>query len=275
MMNDHGSTEKCLPAPEQRPPPSLDGVYGGTELHRLARRNEWTMLLASFDIEKAKILNEHYRTPLHYAIEQGTAPDEVVLELIRIAPFQIRVKDVSGSTPLHLGCQFGIGLAVVEYMLEMDDLLTSGDDNKSIVTMRNNDNKIPLQIFKLSQKMSRAVKKLLDTDWSCNFWKHHREEFVPVLLTLTAASPLEEEHKKEAMGNHLPRFQNRISQSGRQLSARLSQVVTSVKERQRQQQRETEQFHGEQRRNALLEGRRRLSAGVATLVASMKDVTSH
>jgi hypothetical protein len=279
MMNaDNNSQASFLLSPEQRPPQRMDGVFGGTELHRLARRGEWSMLLASFDVETSKILNEHSRTPLHYAIEQGNAPDEVVLELIRIAPFQVRVKDVAGNTPLHLGCQFGMGLAVLEYILEMDDILTGGDDNKSIVTMPNNDNNTPLQIFNLSRKVSRALKRILDTEWNCNYWKHHREEFVPVLLTLTAATPIEE-GQEERDGDNAeqgPNLQNRLSQSRRQLSARLSQVVASVKEQQqlRQHQRESEQSQGMERPNRLSEGRRRLSAGLSNVVASVKEISS-
>ena len=74
----------------------LDSVFGGTPLHKFAIAEDWDKLLAAGadDVDLLRTLNEHRRTPLHYAVESG-ASEDVILELIRLGPFQVRVRGLS------------------------------------------------------------------------------------------------------------------------------------------------------------------------------------
>lgn len=138
--------------------PKLEAVFGGTVLHKYARAKEWDTLVSSCsyssDARLLRTLNEHQRTPLHYCVEGG-APEDILLEMIRIAPFQVRVRDLSGETPLHLGCQFGVPLLVVYAMLEAD--ATTAKGSPSVLTLRNHDGMTPLQILQLQQKTAQSI----------------------------------------------------------------------------------------------------------------------
>lgn len=140
----------------------LESVFGGTVLHKYARSKDWTKLLTSCRSSTyaglLRTLNEHQRTPLHYAIESG-APEDVILELIRLAPFQVRVRDLSGETPLHLGCQFGIPLIVVYALLEAD--ATTAKGSPSVLTLRNDDDMTPLDILQLPQETAHQINQTL------------------------------------------------------------------------------------------------------------------
>ena len=161
----------------------LDSVFGGTPLHKFAIAEDWDKLLAAGadDVDLLRTLNEHRRTPLHYAVESG-ASEDVILELIRLGPFQVRVRDVSGNTPLHVGCQFGMPLVVVYGLLEAD--AKNGRGRKSVLFLVNNDNMTPLQIMQLPQKASSTVGKWFNVDWKVNVWQRHRDQAEAVMQVL-------------------------------------------------------------------------------------------
>ena len=170
---------------------NVEAVFGGTDLHRYARQQEWAKLLAACDGHRLRILNEYNRTPLHYCIEGG-APDDVILELVKVAPFQVRVRDASGETPLHLGCFMGMGLVVTYALLEADARSARG--SKSVLTIRNKEGKTPLCIMRNSHRASSLVRAfvaehfkfqaLQNTVKNKRPWKFHREEYDAVLDVL-------------------------------------------------------------------------------------------
>lgn len=144
-------------------PARFEGKFGGTDLHKYAKAGNWSKLLACAEPSLFSTLNEHHRTPLHYALEQG-APDDVVLELIRLAPYQVRIPDDAKETPLHIGCEFGMGLIVVYSMLEADGTQARGQP--SVLTLKNADGKTPLDILRESKKRFRTTLP----------WKYHADE---------------------------------------------------------------------------------------------------
>lgn len=165
-----------------------NGVFGGTRLHKLARSGQWTLLLASWDDDLAHTTNEHNRVPLHYAVESG-AEDDVITALLQVSPFQLRVRDVSGNTALHLGCQFGMSLDVLQYMLELDELYTTDSTGVSLLLPPNNDGKTPLQLLDFSKKASRALDRVFQVGGNrVTLWKHNRTDYPAVLMQLEAAT---------------------------------------------------------------------------------------
>jgi hypothetical protein len=129
--------------------PLFEGTFGGTILHTYAQQRQWERLLASATRDKLHILNEYNRTVLHYAIEQG-APEDCCLALIQLAPNQVRVQDISGDTPVHLGCEFGMSLVVTYALLEADGTIARG--RQSVLLLKNAESKTPVD--KVRAKMN-------------------------------------------------------------------------------------------------------------------------
>lgn len=139
------------------PNTKITSVFGGTILHKYAKNEEWSMLLAAATPDKLRVLNDYGRTPLHYAVELG-APEELILELIRLAPFQVRVRDSAGETPLHLGCQFGISLLSVYAILHADNDTNAARGQPAVWALRNNDRQTPLETLEMPNKAAKLVK---------------------------------------------------------------------------------------------------------------------
>lgn len=146
-----------------------EGTFGGTVLHKYAKSGGWTRLIASANSELLLKLNEHHRTPLHYAVESG-APEEVILELIRLSPGQVRVPDTAGETPMHLGAQFGMGLLVLYGMLDAD--ATVGRGKPALLGIQNKSGMNPVQIIREAGVIRRKLKIP---------WKHCKDDYQTVL----------------------------------------------------------------------------------------------
>lgn len=135
----------------------ITSVFGGTILHKYAKNEEWSKLLAAATPDKLRVLNDYGRTPLHYAVELG-APEELILELIRLAPFQVRIRDSAGETPLHLGCQFGITLLSVYAILHADNNNAAAAGQPAVWALRNKDQQTPLETLEIPNKAMKLVK---------------------------------------------------------------------------------------------------------------------
>ena len=177
-----------------------EGKFGGSTLHKFAKERKWTLLLASANIDLLYILDEHSRTPLHYLIELGCEDDNVILELIRLAPYQVRVADTANETPVHLACDYGVGLIVAYALLEAD--VSQGRGRPSVLTMENSSGKTPLDLIRKHNIQSGNNDNELTTTPSTTAntlfkefmtavqrigkmpWKYHAEEYTSVLEVL-------------------------------------------------------------------------------------------
>lgn len=156
----------------------MEGKFGGTDLHKYAKASEWTKLLAASNETQLKTLNEHNRTPLHYAIESG-APSEILIELVRVGPFQARIRDVRGDTPLHLGCEAGMDLITTYSLLEADG---KARGRQSVLTMKNKNGKTPVELIKGARRPDFFGNDLGVT------WHYHQGEYDGVLAAIEEAA---------------------------------------------------------------------------------------
>ena len=196
-----GSGSNSTAAPSRKH--QLQGIFGGSKLHGLAKSHQWTKLLASATPELLYVLDEFNRTPLHYAIEQGCEEDEVLLELIRVGPWQVRVPDSEGESPVHLACDFGCSLVVAYALLEADVQHAKG--RPSVLTMKNASQKTPLDLIRGhdTNKQSTETKKNRNAYGMSEFfetlsnlasslttlpWKYHRDDYEAVLAVFEEAA---------------------------------------------------------------------------------------
>ena len=194
-----GSNSTAAPSRKHR----LQGIFGGSKLHGLAKSHQWTKLLASATPELLYVLDEFNRTPLHYAIEQGCEEDEVILELIRVGPWQVRVPDSGRESPVHLACDFGCSIVVAYALLEADVQHARG--RPSVLTMENASQKTPLDLIRghdtdkqsietdktrNANRMSIFFQTLSDFASSLTTlpWKYHRDEYQAVLAVFEEAA---------------------------------------------------------------------------------------
>lgn len=201
LMANQGGSSNGGSIPTRRPP-KLTSQFGGSPLHALAKQQNWGRLLASASVDLLYILDEHHRTPLHYAIEYG-ADDECILALVRLAPFQVRVKDVMGhDTPIHMACDLGVGLIIMYSLLEADSQIVRRNNShkQRVLHMENALGRTPLDlirmhdtaedpmpenpvatwrsggfhgVFRAAQKMATNLVKLP--------WKYHKEDYGAVV----------------------------------------------------------------------------------------------
>jgi len=166
LFDDHiaAATGAVPLLPTTSPPPNrqqqqqqrnqkFQGKFGGSPLHTYAKEGQWTKLLASATIDLLYILDEHHRTPLHYAIENGGCcsgadHQNVVLELIRIGPpGLVRVADADAKeTPMHLACDYGMGLVTAYALLDADARHARG--RPSVLTLKNANGKTPMDLIR-------------------------------------------------------------------------------------------------------------------------------
>ena len=155
----------------------MEGKFGGTDLHTYAKASEWSKLLAASNETLLKTLNEHNRTALHYAIENG-APSEILIELIRVGPFQARIRDVRGDTPLHLGCEGGMDLITTYSLLDADG---KARGRQSVLAMKNKNGKTPVELIKGARRPKVFGKELGLA------WRYHLNEYEGVLAAIEEA----------------------------------------------------------------------------------------
>ena len=155
----------------------MEGKFGGTDLHTYAKASEWSKLLAASNETRLKTLNEHNRTALHYAIENG-APSEILIELIRVGPFQARIRDVRGDTPLHLGCEGGMDLITTYSLLDADG---KARGRQSVLAMKNKNGKTPVELIKGARRPKVFGKELGLA------WRYHLNEYEGVLAAIEEA----------------------------------------------------------------------------------------
>ena len=156
----------------------MEGKFGGTDLHKYAQASEWTKLLAAANETLLKTLNEHNRTALSYAIENG-APSDVLIELIRIGPFQVRIKDVRGDTPMHLGCEVGVDLITIYSLLDAEG---KARGRQSVLTMKNKNGKTPVEVIRGAKRPKVFGKVDLGLSW-----RYHQDEYEGVLAAIEEA----------------------------------------------------------------------------------------
>ena len=190
--------------PQQQHRRKVEGKFGGSKLHQLAKSNQWSMLLASCTTDLLWVLDEHNRTILHYAFENG-AESDCILELIRLAPYQVRVADTAKETPIHMACDYGCSLIVAYALLEAE--YKEGRGKQSILRQPNAQGKTPLDLIRhhdlsktkppseLTQQQQRptsatyifGVFSHISKAYSILPWKYHVEEHEGVLQVFEEA----------------------------------------------------------------------------------------
>ena len=157
----------------------MEGKFGGTDLHTYAKSSSWSKLLAAANPNLLRTLNEHNRTPLHYAIENG-APTDVLVELMRVGPHQVRIRDVQKETPMHLGCEAGMDLVTAYALLDAD--ATAGRGRQSVLAMKNANEKTPLELIRWAKRA-----KIMGRDMGVA-WRYHKDEYEGVLTAVEEAA---------------------------------------------------------------------------------------
>eukprot|EP00522_Entomoneis_paludosa_P008014 CAMPEP_0172449422 /NCGR_PEP_ID=MMETSP1065-20121228/8137_1 /TAXON_ID=265537 /ORGANISM="Amphiprora paludosa, Strain CCMP125" /LENGTH=220 /DNA_ID=CAMNT_0013201095 /DNA_START=23 /DNA_END=685 /DNA_ORIENTATION=- len=113
----------------------------GNDLHSHARKGEWDKFLegATADPNQLLVCNKFLATPLHYAFRYG-APTRVMIELFPITPSDAHfMKNKEGNLPIHVGCDFGVSVATVTALLQIEP---------TVLDEKNKAGETPLEVAK-------------------------------------------------------------------------------------------------------------------------------